>query len=204
MLIIAKKGNKSLKDVNQSSWALVLKNLVELFNHLFGYLLGKDSEVLLLLVGVSALLIAELCNLALDLSIKLLDSCQKSSLLLLALILLLKPLNFHLIDIFGTRVNGLVSISASHVVHGLESDTLEHLLLPERAFLGDVLDELLLALSLEDAPDLVEVCSHKSTKASATRRCTRVQLQILPLLIESSCASMTNFIRARIKDKEAR
>jgi len=158
VLIIAKKGNKSLKDVNQSSWALVLKNLVELFNHLFGYLLGKDSEVLLLLVGVSALLIAELCNLALDLSIKLLDSCQKSSLLLLALILLLKPLNFHLIDIFGARVNGLVSISASHVVHGLESDTLEHLLLPERAFLGDVLDELLLALSLEDAPDLVEVC----------------------------------------------
>lgn len=74
MLVVAEKGNKSLKDGNQSLRALALKNLVELFNHLFGYLIGKDREVLLLLVGVSALLITELCNLALDLSIKLLDS----------------------------------------------------------------------------------------------------------------------------------
>ena len=73
MLVVAEKGNKSLKDGNQSLRALVLKNLVELFNHLFGYLIGKDREVLLLLVGVSALLITELCNLALDLSIKFLD-----------------------------------------------------------------------------------------------------------------------------------
>ena len=193
MLVVAEEGDESLKDVNQRAGALALENLVELFDHLLGDLLGKDGKVLLLLVGVGALLVTELRNLGLDLLIKLLDPLQESSLLLLALILLQEPLFLHLIDFFRAVVDSLVGISASHIVLGLEFDTLEHLLLPERALLGDVIDELLLALSLEDAPDLVEVCAQKRTKASATRRCTQVQLQILPPLIESCCASNEQF-----------
>ena len=193
MLVVAEEGDESLKDVNQRAGALALENLVELFDHLLGDLLGKDGKVLLLLVGVGALLVTELRNLGLDLLIKLLDPLQESSLLLLALILLHEPLFLHLIDFFRAVVDSLVGISASHIVLGLEFDTLEHLLLPERALLGDVIDELLLALSLEDAPDLVEVCAQKRTKASATRRCTQVQLQILPPLIESCCASNEQF-----------
>lgn len=193
MLVVAEEGDESLKDVNQRAGALALENLVELFDHVLGDLLGKDGKVLLLLVGVGALLVTELRNLALDLLIKLLDPLQESSLLLLARILLHEPLFLHLIDFFRAVVDSLVGISASHIVLGLEFDTLEHLLLPERALLGDVIDELLLALSLEDAPDLVEVCAQKRTKASATRRCTQVQLQILPPLIESCCASNEQF-----------
>ena len=193
MLVVAEEGDESLKDVNQRAGALALENLVELFDHLLGDLLDKDGKVLLLLVGVGALLVTELRNLGLDLLIKLLDPLQESSLLLLALILLQEPLFLHLIDFFRAVVDSLVGISASHIVLGLEFDTLEHLLLPERALLGDVIDELLLALSLEDAPDLVEVCAQKRTKASATRRCTQVQLQILPPLIESCCASNEQF-----------
>ena len=193
MLVVAEEGDESLKDVNQRAGALALENLVELFDHLLGDLLGKDGKVLLLLVGVGALLVTELRNLGLDLLIKLLDPLQESSLLLLALILLQEPLFLHLIDFFRAVVDSLVGISASHIVLGLEFDTLEHLLLPERALLGDVIDELLLALSLEDAPDLVEVCAQKRTKASATRRCTQVQQQILPPLIESCCASNEQF-----------